>query len=208
MHSLSPFDGRPSHSPTTPAAHALASLRGPYYHHPQHAQHNPYPPLSSGSSSRERSETGRPTSAVLAALASSDLEYPGIMRPREREMDNKPPPPRPYEAWERDRDLGYGPPQPRRDSKPSVKEDGPPKKRRRKGGAGTDIPDDAEVEYADPDGDTSRGPVFVHPPKGAVQACVRCHRIKRKCDGAFPRCASCTRADVPCVFELSAATST
>jgi mono/diheme cytochrome c family protein len=146
---------------------------------------------------------------VLAALASSDLEYPGIMRPRE--MDTKPPPPRPYETWERDRDLGYGPPQPpRRESQASaVKEEEPPKKRRRKGGAGnTDIPEDAEVEYADPDGDTTRGPVFVHPPKGAVQACVRCHRIKRKCDGAFPRCASCTRADVPCVFELSAATST
>lgn len=93
-------------------------------------------------------------------------------------------------------------------------DDVPPKKRRRKGGVGgggaaatADVPEGAEVEYADPDGDTTRGPVFIHPPKGAVQACVRCHRIKRKCDGASPRCASCTRADVPCVFELSAATS-
>ncbi|CAK9787152.1 hypothetical protein CC85DRAFT_331568 [Cutaneotrichosporon oleaginosum] len=244
VHKHSPFDARPSLSPTTPAAHTLASLsRGqPYYQHPHphphphphshqqqhnphpHPQHNPYPPLppgaASGTSSRERSETGRPTSAVLAALASSDLEYPGIMPPRE--VDGKPLQPRPYDAWERDRDLGYGPPPPpppppppqqqKRDSLPPVAakaEDLPPKKRRRKGGAGnTDIPDDAEVEYADPDGDTTRGPVFVHPPKGAVQACVRCHRIKRKCDGAFPRCASCTRADVPCVFELSAATST
>ncbi|GMK58567.1 hypothetical protein CspeluHIS016_0600090 [Cutaneotrichosporon spelunceum] len=136
------------------------------------------------------------------------------MRPRE--LDAKPHPHHRYSARDfdhgRSRSSGYGPPEPRRDSKPnlSVKVDEePPKKRRRKGGAGnTDIPDDAEVEYADPDGDTTRGPVFVHPPKGAVQACVRCHRIKRKCDSAFPRCASCTRADVPCVFELSAATST
>ncbi|BEI91206.1 uncharacterized protein CcaverHIS019_0400260 [Cutaneotrichosporon cavernicola] len=140
------------------------------------------------------------------------------MRPRE--LDVKPHPHRPYDVWDRDhgrdrereRDIGYGPSELRRDSKPNVSikpEEEPPKKRRRKGGAGnTDIPDNAEVEYADPDGDTTRGPVFVHPPKGAVQACVRCHRIKRKCDGAFPRCASCTRADVPCVFELSAATST
>lgn len=69
------------------------------------------------------------------------------------------------------------------------------------------IPEGAEVEY-EQDGDPLRGPVFVHPPKDAVQACVRCHRIKRKCDGARPRCSACTKADVPCVFELSPATST
>lgn len=69
------------------------------------------------------------------------------------------------------------------------------------------IPEGAEVEY-EQDGDPMRGPVFVHPPKDAVQACVRCHRIKRKCDGARPRCSACTKADVPCVFELSPATST
>lgn len=68
------------------------------------------------------------------------------------------------------------------------------------------IPEGAEVEY-EQDGDPMRGPVFVHPPKDAVQACVRCHRIKRKCDGARPRCSACTKADVPCVFELSPATS-
>lgn len=69
------------------------------------------------------------------------------------------------------------------------------------------IPEGAEVEY-EQDGDPMRGPVFVHPPKDSVQACVRCHRIKRKCDGARPRCSACTKADVPCVFELSPATST
>ena len=65
---------------------------------------------------------------------------------------------------------------------------------------------EAEYEYASHDAKT--GPIFVHPPKGAAQACVRCHRIKRKCDNARPRCAGCGKANVACVFELSPAAST
>lgn len=65
----------------------------------------------------------------------------------------------------------------------------------------------AEAEYEDPSRDWRLGPVFVQPPKGTAQACVRCHRIKRKCDGGRPRCAGCAKADVACVFELSPATS-
>ncbi|KAL1410592.1 hypothetical protein Q8F55_004609 [Vanrija albida] len=80
------------------------------------------------------------------------------------------------------------------------------KRRRNKAPADLDL-DGQDIEYEDPSGDHTQGPVFIHPPKGSVQACVRCHRIKRKCDGAWPRCASCLRADVPCVFELSVATS-
>jgi hypothetical protein len=94
-----------------------------------------------------------------------------------------------------------------RNTKPPDTEPPTKKRRRAKAAPTQDIPDGAEVEYEDPGGDRSRGPVFVHPPKGSVQACIRCHRIKRKCDGAWPRCASCARVDVPCVFELSAATS-
>lgn len=100
------------------------------------------------------------------------------------------------------------------------------------------------VEYATAGlEDTRNGPVFVHPPQGTVQACVRCHGIKRKCEalvwrlktgseagvaGGFatgangenlyvitsggvvwekPRCMGCEKADVPCVFELGAASS-
>jgi hypothetical protein len=63
------------------------------------------------------------------------------------------------------------------------------------------------MEYAHPSRDPKLGPVFVHPPKEAAQACVRCHRIKRKCDAGRPRCKGCEKADVPCVFELSPATS-
>lgn len=64
-----------------------------------------------------------------------------------------------------------------------------------------------ELECSDPSGDPNKGPVFVHPPDNATQACVRCHKIKRKCDNARPKCAGCSKAEVPCVFELSAATS-
>lgn len=80
------------------------------------------------------------------------------------------------------------------------------KRRRNKVPADLDL-EGQDIEYEDPSGDHTQGPVFIHPPKGSVQACVRCHRIKRKCDGAWPRCASCLRADVPCVFELGVATS-
>lgn len=66
----------------------------------------------------------------------------------------------------------------------------------------------AQVEWEDPSQDPKAGPVFIHPPPGTAQACVRCHRIKRKCDQARPRCQGCGKADVPCVFELSPATST
>jgi hypothetical protein len=63
------------------------------------------------------------------------------------------------------------------------------------------------IEYESPLKDIRLGAVFVHPPKGSAQACVRCHRIKRKCEGGKPRCQGCTKADVACVFELSPATS-
>ncbi|WVQ97446.1 hypothetical protein IAU59_004559 [Kwoniella sp. CBS 9459] len=77
----------------------------------------------------------------------------------------------------------------------------------RNGGPKDDgIPEEGVFDYADPSGDYKLGPVFVHPPKGAAQACVRCHKIKRKCDNARPRCAGCSKADVACVFELSPAT--
>ncbi|WVW82313.1 hypothetical protein I302_104319 [Kwoniella bestiolae CBS 10118] len=69
------------------------------------------------------------------------------------------------------------------------------------------IPEDGVLDYADPSGDFKLGPVYIHPPKGAAQACVRCHKIKRKCDNAKPRCAGCNKADVACVFELSPATA-
>lgn len=68
--------------------------------------------------------------------------------------------------------------------------------------------DGVDVEWEDPSQDPKTGPVFIHPPPGTAQACVRCHRIKRKCDQARPRCQGCGKADVPCVFELSPATST
>ncbi|ORY32288.1 fungal-specific transcription factor domain-domain-containing protein [Naematelia encephala] len=64
-----------------------------------------------------------------------------------------------------------------------------------------------ELEYSHPSQDPKLGPIFVHPQPNAAQACVRCHRIKRKCDNARPRCAGCEKSDVACVFELSAATS-
>jgi hypothetical protein len=89
------------------------------------------------------------------------------------------------------------------------------------------------IEYATaPLEDTRHGPVFVHPPQGSIQACVRCHGIKRKCEAlewslkingqgqaqegqtteggvnwTKPRCSGCEKADVPCVFELAAASS-
>lgn len=69
-----------------------------------------------------------------------------------------------------------------------------------------DLPE-GELEYMHPSQDPKLGPVFVHPGPNAAQACVRCHRIKRKCDTGKPRCAGCTKADVPCVFELTPATS-
>ncbi|OCF55457.1 hypothetical protein L486_06940 [Kwoniella mangroviensis CBS 10435] len=69
------------------------------------------------------------------------------------------------------------------------------------------IPEDGVLDYADPSCDFKLGPVYIHPPKGAAQACVRCHKIKRKCDNAKPRCAGCNKADVACVFELSPATA-
>lgn len=63
------------------------------------------------------------------------------------------------------------------------------------------------AEYEDPAGDWRSGVVYVHPAATANQACVRCHRIKRKCDNARPRCAGCWKADTPCVFEISPATA-
>ena len=85
-----------------------------------------------------------------------------------------------------------------------------PKKRKRRAKSPEDDIENGEREheYEHPSGDFKLGPVFVHPPKGAAQACMRCHRIKRKCDSARPRCAGCSKADVACVFELSASTST
>ncbi|WVR05894.1 hypothetical protein IAU60_002920 [Kwoniella sp. DSM 27419] len=69
------------------------------------------------------------------------------------------------------------------------------------------IPEEGVFDYADPSGDYHLGPIFVLPPPSAAQACVRCHKIKRKCDNARPRCAGCSKADVACVFELSPATA-
>ncbi|ORX35941.1 fungal-specific transcription factor domain-domain-containing protein [Kockovaella imperatae] len=65
-----------------------------------------------------------------------------------------------------------------------------------------------EYDYEDPSSDYKAGVVFRHPKPGAApQACERCHKIKRKCDNARPRCAGCSKADEPCVFDLSPATS-
>lgn len=95
---------------------------------------------------------------------------------------------------------------------PSTEGDGQPvtKKKRtkpRQSHAGEpDLPE-GDLEYMHPSQDPKLGPVFVHPGPNAAQACVRCHRIKRKCDTGKPRCAGCTKADVPCVFELTPATS-
>jgi hypothetical protein len=66
---------------------------------------------------------------------------------------------------------------------------------------------EGELTFENPSGDPTTGLVYVHPPKGTAQACVRCHKVKRKCDNGRPRCAACTKADVACVFELSPATS-
>lgn len=66
---------------------------------------------------------------------------------------------------------------------------------------------ETEVEYSHPSRDPKLGPVFLHPPKDAAQACMRCHRIKRKCDATRPRCKGCEKADEVCMFELSSATS-
>ncbi|ORY31767.1 fungal-specific transcription factor domain-domain-containing protein [Naematelia encephala] len=64
-----------------------------------------------------------------------------------------------------------------------------------------------ELEYEDPSADPTKGPVYIHPPKGVVQACVRCHKLKRKCDSVRPRCNGCGKAGASCVFELNPATS-
>ncbi|TYJ51862.1 hypothetical protein B9479_007554 [Cryptococcus floricola] len=69
------------------------------------------------------------------------------------------------------------------------------------------LPEEGVLDFAHPSGDFKLGPVFVHPPKNVAQACVRCHKIKRKCDNARPRCAGCGKADVACVFELNPATA-
>nr|ODO02745.1 hypothetical protein L204_01484 [Cryptococcus depauperatus CBS 7855] len=69
------------------------------------------------------------------------------------------------------------------------------------------LPEDGVLDFGHPSGNFKLGPVFIHPPKGAAQACVRCHKIKRKCDGGKPRCAGCSKADVACVFEINSATS-
>lgn len=257
---------RSAHS-TSPVIQRRESITSPdenHHHHfgqqHSHIVHNPYPPPP------PRDTPGRRMSAVLAAVASSDLEYSGIMpppsdavfedggRPRSasgsgyhshrHSLADLPPPrgataltpsyassserqpsiestrhagtpasPRrsPWEQGYRDTLNAGIPPAPATtaSSAPSESPVEPPKKRRRKAQAanGSDIPEGAEVEYEDASGDPSRGPVFIHPPKGSVQACVRCHRIKRKCDGLWPRCKSCERSDVACVFELSAATS-
>jgi hypothetical protein len=90
----------------------------------------------------------------------------------------------------------------------------PRKKARSRASVNTNTTDLANImneatvaEYEDPTGDWRAGVVYVHPPSTANQACVRCHRIKRKCDNARPRCAGCWKADTPCVFEISPATA-
>ena len=67
--------------------------------------------------------------------------------------------------------------------------------------------DIADMIFENNEQDIRTGPVFVHSPAGTAQACIRCHRIKRKCDQARPRCQGCSKADVACVYELSPATS-
>lgn len=72
------------------------------------------------------------------------------------------------------------------------------------------------IEYSK-DAQGLEGPVFVHPNQGTVQACIRCHGIKRKCDAlefdnttqswTKARCTGCAKPNVPCVFELAAASS-
>ncbi|KAK8865930.1 hypothetical protein IAR55_001079 [Kwoniella newhampshirensis] len=100
--------------------------------------------------------------------------------------------------------------QPKPRKRPRVSKPRQSKDRQNAGGGGpTDngLPTEGVLDFADPSGDLKLGPVFVHPPKGAAQACVRCHKIKRKCDNARPRCAGCSKADVACVFEISPATA-
>lgn len=72
---------------------------------------------------------------------------------------------------------------------------------------GEELLDFSQMVFENPEQDVKTGPMFIHPPPETAQACVRCHRIKRKCDQARPRCAGCSKSDVPCVFELSPATS-
>ena len=72
------------------------------------------------------------------------------------------------------------------------------------------------IEYSR-DADGKDGPVFVHPAPGTVQACIRCHTIKRKCDAlefdnatqiwTKAKCSGCDKSGIPCVFELAAASS-
>ena len=107
------------------------------------------------------------------------------------------PPSHPLRTW----DSAHSREQPFPPSDPDVS----PKKRKRARNSLDDA--DGEHEFEHPSGDFKLGHVFVHPPKGSVQACERCHRIKRRCDGARPRCAGCAKTDVACVFELNAATS-
>jgi hypothetical protein len=63
------------------------------------------------------------------------------------------------------------------------------------------------AEYEDPGRDYRAGAVFTYPASGANQACMRCHQIKRKCDNARPRCTTCSKSDMPCIFEMSPATA-
>ncbi|WVQ85572.1 hypothetical protein IAT38_007738 [Cryptococcus sp. DSM 104549] len=95
------------------------------------------------------------------------------------------------------------PPKPRKRARPTK----PRESRDRNGSVAYGLPEEGVLDYAHPSGDHKLGPVFVHPPQGAAQACVRCHKIKRKCDNARPRCAGCSKADVACVFELNPATA-
>lgn len=72
------------------------------------------------------------------------------------------------------------------------------------------------IEYSR-DANGENGPVFVHPAPGTVQACIRCHTIKRKCDAlefdnatqvwTKAKCSGCEKSKIPCVFELAAASS-
>ncbi len=151
----------------------------------------------------------------------SPTSYPGYHPSSARDESapwSYPPPSRSLHPWEDDcRDHPQSQPYPQPESDlnlpPSPKAKTQPRKRARPKVEPTS-PDQEEQlgarehEHEHPSGDPKMGPIFVHPPKGAAQACERCHRIKRKCDNARPRCAGCSKADVACVFELSAATST
>lgn len=132
--------------------------------------------------------------------------YPGYQSSSARDDSSWPYPPPPISNhWSE----GYRDAYPQPEPEPSSKGSGSGNVRKRARPKLEPSPEQpGEYEHEHPSSDPKMGPVFIHPPKGAAQACERCHKIKRKCDNARPRCAGCSKADAACVFELNAATST